>query len=127
MNDVDSSRLKSHPPEKMCECSIPIAHPRVIRHHHSSANAEIGNRAVVCAGSEILVRNLERSRAKPLKKFVLPDIAARENNIEAFLRFVVQVDDLFREVLEIAIHHHDPPPCREFQAGGDGTDLTEVP
>jgi hypothetical protein len=61
-----------------------------------------------------------------LKKRILPDRATRKDDIVAFLRLVVEPDDLFRLVLQVAVHHDHPVAPGMVQPRRDRPDLPEV-
>src|SRR5713101_1456360 len=57
---------------------------------------------------------------------VLAAAAARENDLEPFLRLGVELGDLLRRVLEVAVHDHDPLAARVVETGVDRVLLAEI-
>src|SRR5262245_51871819 len=62
----------------------------------------------------------------PSRRLVVA-LASCEYHVRSAARLRKQVRDLFRGILQVAVHHHDPLPTALREAGGDRPMLAEIP
>ena len=61
------------------------------------------------------------------KEGMLPPLPPRQHEVEPLQGFGVEPWNVFRRILKIAVHHHDPIPLRDLEPCRDRSVLSEVP
>lgn len=126
MLHINGCLPKSHPLNIHDIGSVKFPHPAVGIHNFPTADGKIAECRIIvhigCPG----IKLIEKSGKKNFKFRILPFRSSCEDDIITLFRFLIQMNDLLRIILQITVHDNCPVSGAVVQPRKNRLDLSEI-